>query len=184
MEKKLLRKKHIFMRNQLPYKLVCDLSDEITEKFIESDLYKQSKELFIYVGVKNEVNTLTIIEHALKDDRKVAVPKTYNRGIMKFFYIDSLEELVLGNFGLLEPTNILTEAISNQQSLFLVPGIVFDKAKNRIGYGAGFYDNYLRNHLYHKSIALAYESQIEEEIPATSNDVAMNLIITEKNIYK
>ncbi|PKM96009.1 MAG: 5-formyltetrahydrofolate cyclo-ligase [Firmicutes bacterium HGW-Firmicutes-1] len=183
MDKNLLRKKCLFQRNQLSLKTVSTLSYQIMSKFIQTDLYKNSDELFSYVGIKNEVDTLGMIEKALAEGKRIAVPKTFHKGIMKFYYICSLEELVLGKFDLLEPRNIIEEAKPNQCSIFIVPGIAFDRSKNRLGYGAGFYDRYLQNNQYHKSIALAYESQIVDEIPTHSYDVPMDLIITDKNIY-
>lgn len=183
MDKLIIRKKHIYLRNQLSIKTVSILSNKIMTQLIESDLYKQCDEIFIYVGVKNEVDTCGIITKAFEDGKKIAVPKTIQKGIMKFYYIYSLAELVLGNFGLLEPKNITEEAKSNDKTIFLVPGVVFDQSKNRIGYGAGFYDNYLNNNPYYKVIALAYESQIIEEVPVCSYDVKMDFIISENRIY-
>ena len=76
--------------------------------------------------------------------------------------------------------------------LAIVPGIAFDEQCNRLGYGKGFYDklfnklakrlNSQRSAVSGRIIALAYEEQIVESIPADSHDIKMDKIITDKRI--
>jgi len=68
--------------------------------------------------------------------------------------------------------------------LVIVPGVVFDKNLNRIGFGKGYYDKILnRLKPSAKKVALAHDFQVLEDIPAEEHDVKMDMIITEKNIY-
>lgn len=183
MDKDLLRKKYLFQRQQNSLKSVSLMSETIINKIIESAFYKNAKTIFTYVSVKNEVDTFLLILKAFEDNKKIAVPKTYNNGIMKFYYIQSIEDLKVSRFGLLEPINTDDEAIPEETTLFLVPGVVFDYSGNRIGYGAGYYDKYLNKLSYVTKIGLAFDNQVLEDIPSDEYDVKMNLIITEQLEY-
>ena len=70
----------------------------------------------------------------------------------------------------------------NNNTIILVPGIVFDKNKNRIGYGGGYYDRYLQkyNDIVMKTIGLAYSLQIIDKIPAQKYDIPLDLIVTDE----
>ena len=69
----------------------------------------------------------------------------------------------------------------------IVPLLVFDKYKNRLGYGKGFYDRYLQKYLkkYKKiiTIGIAFSFQKYHILPAANNDVKLNYILTEKGIF-
>ena len=64
----------------------------------------------------------------------------------------------------------------------IIPGICFDKSKNRIGYGKGYYDKYLSNTNI-KKIGLCYEEQITKEIKSDKTDIRLDYLITEIKIY-
>ncbi len=61
-----------------------------------------------------------------------------------------------------------------------MPGTVFDKEGNRIGYGGGFYDRFLASHPYIIKTALAYEAVITDKLPIGEHDIAVNYIVTEE----
>jgi len=128
---------------------------------------------------------------------------------MNFYEIHNTNEFIKSKFGILEPMNkekyrykgteeiINSISISSYQNsqeneheinrklkLMLLPGLAFDPFGNRIGYGAGYYDNYLRKHLKDNflQIALAYDFQILERINATDQDMRADMIITPSKI--
>ena len=104
---------------------------------------------------------------------------------MQFYYIDSLKDLRAGTLGILEPTNT-DLAIPKEGDLFIIPGLAFDKNKNRIGYGRGYYDKYFKEykHVNFIKIALAFDYQIIREIPVDEHDVKLDRIISpKKTIY-
>lgn len=183
MDKVYLRKKYLFQRQQLSLKAVSSISERIYNKVFNTKWYKDAKSLFTYVSVKNEVDTIFLIIKALDDHRKVAVPKTYKNGIMKFYTIQSLEDLKTSKFGLLEPIHTDNEAVPDETTLMLVPGVVFDYSCNRIGYGAGYYDRYLKRFPNAKTIGLAFDIQMIESIPCNGHDIPMDIILTESNQY-
>lgn len=183
MEKIILRKKYSGLRQQIPLKDVAINSEFINQKLLNSQAYQKAKSIFTYIGVKNEVGTFQLIESAIQAEKIVAVPKTFPNGIMKFYTIKSIEGLSLSKFGLLEPNEMAHEIIPDQDTLMIVPGVVFDISGNRIGFGAGYYDRYLHNNLYGKAIALAFSNQVIEEVPSELWDIKMSAIITENAVY-
>ena len=71
----------------------------------------------------------------------------------------------------------------NDIDLVIVPGVCFDKEKNRIGFGKGYYDRFLQNANIN-TIGICFEEQIvENRIPITEYDVKIKKIITDKKIY-
>lgn len=183
MDKKMIRKKYLNSREEMSLYEIELFNKKIFSNLISNHHYQKSNSIFTYVSIGNEVDTRRMIDQALKDGKKVAVPKIFGKGKMKFYYIQSLKELAKAKFDLLEPIHLDTEATSNGNSIFIVPGVAFDLSKNRIGYGGGYYDRYLSKASYEKTIALAYERQLVDLIPSDLNDIKMNLIITEKKIY-
>ena len=153
-------------------------SNIITDTLIESDLFQTCNSLFAYLDVRNEVHTRPLIDFCFKTGKPVFVPVT-QKYEMFFSEIHSFSELEDSLYGIPSPKNpILTEP--DPGSLFVVPGLGFDKCGNRIGYGAGFYDKYLccrsRLHL----VGFCFESQLEDELPADKNDIRMDSVLTEK----
>ena len=105
---------------------------------------------------------------------------------MEFYPVSSMNSLSEGAFGILEPSAKDVSASENAagKSLMLLPGVAFDKAGNRIGYGRGYYDRYLAGCPGISKIALAFEFQITDRIPAEHTDIKADLIITEKGVLQ
>lgn len=156
----------------------------ILDKLCESNLYKSSKNIFVYVSFRDEINTIKLIERALLESKNVYVPKVYNKiKTMKAIFIDSLDNLERNKMGILEPKDDTLVIDKNNIDLIIVPGAVFDKSFNRIGYGGGYYDKYLEEiRKKDNKIALAYDFQIIDEIESERHDIKMDYIITEKRI--
>lgn len=162
-----------------------NLKDNIIfEKLYNLDLYKNSNNIFVYVNYKDEINTKRFINRAIKDGKRIYVPKIYrSTRTMKAIFINSLDNLEGNSMGILEPKDDTLVIDKNNIDLIIVPGAVFDKSFNRIGYGGGYYDRYLDGiKEKNNKVALAYDFQIIEQIEAESHDIKMDYIITEKRI--
>ncbi len=172
MNKQILRNKYLKIRKNINNKK--ELDDKIFNKVITLKEYKESNLVLTYASLKDEVDTFKIIEYSLKNGKKVAAPKC-EEDIIKFYYISSLNDLSKGKFNILEPiTNNLVTDFEN--SICIVPGVAFDKKNNRIGYGKGFYDKFLKNYNGTK-VGLTYRKCICEEIDNESTDIKMDRII-------
>ena len=143
MDKSILRDKFIKIRNNIKNKQ--EKSDIIIKKIVETEFYKKANVIAVYVSLYCEVDTTKLITKALKDQKTVVVPKIKDRYNMEFYKIESEEELnAINQFGINEPLGEESSMIDKEQiDVMIIPGICFDKSKNRVGFGKGYYDKYL-----------------------------------------
>ena len=159
----------------------------ITDRYLELDSYKEAEIIFVYSSMEKEIPTQRIINTAIKDGKKVALPKVIT-GVkagakMDFVFINKDTEYKTGVYGILEPVSdefINVNDIKDKIEM-LIPGLCFDLRGRRIGYGGGYYDRYLTKYPEDKFhiTALAYEYQMFESLPFAENDKSVNLIVTE-----
>ena len=178
MVKNELRTRYKKIRNEILNKEIK--SNVITDKILDLDEYKSSNVICIYVSFSSEVITYNLIKKSLELGKTVAVPKIGNSNIMDFFIINSLDEFdSVNSLGIKEPKNN-KKIDKNDIDLIIVPGICFDRNKNRVGFGKGYYDKYLCN-LPDKTIKLGicFNEQIleNEYIPCNKFDIKMDMII-------
>lgn len=185
-EKKILRKEILAKRDNIDIVEKGKMDKKISDKFYENKYYRDAKNIFIYISYDSEINTKEIINKALKDYKKIYVPRTeFKTRLMDAVEIVSLDNLIESEYGILEPSVEEPHINPNELDLIVVPGVAFDRNGGRIGYGAGFYDRYFKkinkdNMKKIAKIALAYDFQILDNIPMNEQDVPVNYIITEK----
>ena len=165
---------------------VADYSARVTEVFCAQDFYRRAKALYAYLTFNEELRTDGLIRRAWADGKRVAVPRVLSKGVMEFYYIDSFEGFVTSAFGVPEPPEDPERLADEPEVLLLMPGLAFDRAHNRVGYGGGFYDRYLeRLHGSGARVfkpALAYEFQIVDSIPANDFDIKVDAVLTAEEI--
>lgn len=182
MEKTEIRKKVRQARDQLTKAKRQEKSDVICEKLINSEAFKQAKCIYTYRDFGSEVCVRTLIDACFEQNKRIAVPKVFGKEL-RFFYISSYADLTCGYAGIPEPIGGLPKA-NETDALVIVPGIAFDRQRNRCGYGGGFYDRYLAVHKKHQTIALAFELQMVKCVPTDAFDISVQRIITEMKIYQ
>lgn len=183
MTKKKFRQFAIKKRNSLSPEERISFSHQIFQHLITSELYQQSKTIFMYLSFQSEVDTFELLSHALQDNKKVYAPITLPKE--KILLCGRVEnpskDLKKDFYGVLSPIpkedNI---ASPTDIDLVIVPGVAFDISGNRMGYGGGYYDRFLQI-LPEKTkiIAIAFEEQIYPSIPKDMHDIKMKHIITE-----
>ena len=140
--------------------------------------------VFAYVSQGHEVATRGLIEQLLVMGKHVCVPKfdEPTRQYVASELRDFDKELVKGKFGILEPGSEAVRRVDPRKlDALLVPGLAFDEMGNRLGRGHGFFDRILQKTTGAK-LALAYDFQLVEEVPAEEHDVRMDFIITETRV--
>lgn len=178
--KKVIRKYILEKRNLLSQKEWKEKSQLICSRVVTHPFFLNADEIYCYLDYKNEVGTREIIERAWALGKKVAAPKIIGDE-MFFFYIDNFQDLEDGYCHIQEPN---TNCPANGKNvLVIMPGAVFDKTRNRVGYGKGFYDRYLEKNPTFHTLALAFMLQLVENIPADIYDKKPEIIITEDKIY-
>lgn len=166
--------------NMLPEKKAqCDI--QLAEKFLSEKEYIKSDILFAFVSKDIEVDTTAIIERALKEGKKVAVPRCITEStLMDFYYINSFDDLVKGAYNIMEPdTEKCVKVTDFTQGVCMVPGLVFDRSGFRLGFGKGYYDRFLAD-FKGVTIGVCYSRCIENELPRGYYDKPVDLVVTEK----
>lgn len=138
--------------------------------------YYLSDVLIAFVSYGSEIDTSEIIEDAWKSGKKVYVPKICGED-MHFYRINNWQELQFGYKGIREPDDkaeeFIYEEAQSESTLMLMPGVAFDRERNRIGYGKGFYDKFLadKKALQLRTIAVGYQCQLFSKLPADEKDI-------------
>ena len=183
--KKLIRERMHKQRNSLSFEEVREKSKKIKDTLFSLSYIKESNKIMTYVSFKNEVSTIDIINELLKMGKEIIVPicdtKDYTLIPSRIL---SMDELSVSYFGIMEPKEPFIRPVDPKDiDVILVPGLAFDRNRNRLGHGKGFYDRFLRSVKDDAiKIALAYDFQILDSIPAEDWDIPMDLIITNKGI--
>ena len=156
------------------------IDQTLTERLLHHPFYQEAKNIATYLSFPHEFQTQELIEQALKDGKKVLVPKTYPKGRMDFVVYDP-QQLVKTSFGLLEPQGDLEVVDASQIDLIHVPGLAFTMEGYRIGYGGGYYDRYLEQFTGH-TLSTIYPCQIQDFIPENHDIPVQEVLIDEGNI--
>lgn len=154
---------------------IAQRSDELCRKFTQSDAYRRCTTLYGYLPYNQEVRTVPLLEQALADGKRVAVPKVYGEE-MKFIYLTDLSQVSKGYAGIPEPIADGPVA-EDPTALVLMPGLAFDRQGHRIGYGGGFYDKFLSREPNHPTTALCYEFQLVEHLETEAFDIPVDQVI-------
>ena len=175
MDKTTLRKQIREQKRAMTAEQIASASQKLKELFLASEPYRQAKTIYGYLPYNQEVRTTSILEHALADGKRVAVPKIYGDE-MKFIYLTDLSKVEKGYSGIPEPIEDGPVG-DDPTALVLMPGLAFDRAGHRIGYGGGFYDKFLAAEPNHPTMALCYAFQMVEDIPTDAYDVPVDLVL-------
>lgn len=167
-------------RNELNKGIKSDWDIEILKKLLQNEFYKKADVIFTYISFGGEVDTIKFIEKALSDGKTICVPRVISKKEgMEAYEISSLNDLEKGFYGILEPKGESKFISPLHIDLIVMPGVAFDKANGRIGYGGGFYDRFLKRVTAETiKIALAYTFQIFDSIPTEEFDEKADFIIT------
>lgn len=169
--RKMIREK----KRQLTQEQITEYGYRLAEKFFATGAYENADTLYGYLPYNQEVRTVPILERALRDGKRVAVPKVYGEE-MRFIYLEDLSTVAPGYAGIPEP--IADEPVAcDQTALVLMPGLAFDREGHRIGYGGGFYDRFLASEPHHPTVALCYDFQVFDHLETEIFDKPVDLVI-------
>lgn len=152
----------------------------MTERILGHQFFYRSQIFLGFVSYGSEIDTHELIEEAIRLGKRVYVPKVTSSSEnpeMKFYKLTALSELNPGFRGIPEPTGDSEEYVYREseawQTFLLMPGAAFDGFRNRLGYGKGFYDNFLADKaaLQLRTIAVGFQCQMAEEIPVREGDI-------------
>lgn len=181
-KKEQIRKQALAKRSGISENTRREYSRKIAEQLIRHPLFLWAEAIYCYVSYGTEVLTNEIFSAAWQYEKKTAVPKVQGAHDMEFYFIRSMEELAPGCWNILEPVGKPETLAEGKKVLVILPGAAFDKCGNRIGYGKGYYDTYLKKHPEYRRIGLTFSVQCVDAIPADSHDVPVEFVVTERGI--
>lgn len=182
-EKRKIRKQILKRRNELSTEERKRAGILMTERILGHQWYYGSEILLPFASYGSEIDTGEIIQEALRHGKRVYLPRVmeketeHKEPYMEFFRVYNMEELISGYRGIPEPSaeserfNYCREEATNV--LMLMPGVAFDRYRNRIGYGKGFYDRYLQDKegLQLRTIGVGFQCQLVEKLPCDERDI-------------
>jgi len=189
-QKKELRKEAKSYRKSLSEDDRLDKSNAIISNLKALKEFQKAEVILIYASLPDEVETLSLIRELTKDGKKLVYCPVIQGDEMEFYKILSLDDLKEGNFHVLEPAPLEEIRMELQKDVaycMLMPGLMFDKKGNRLGYGKGYYDKYLASvpkGVNLTTIVLSYEAMVRDEIPTEETDQKAYYVITEEYIYR
>jgi 5-formyltetrahydrofolate cyclo-ligase len=155
----------------------------IQARVLQFPPYLLRRSVALYNPIQNEVETGAIRDHALVTGKNVFFPRFGPEDSLELIKIGSATEFSSGRFGILEPTGEGRLAGRDQEKLLVfVPGVAFDSRGNRLGRGKGWYDRLIKELGEATLVALAYDFQIVDEVPAEEWDQRVHYVITERNV--
>lgn len=175
MDKKELRQKVRQKKRAMTDEEIQMKSDLLEEKFLNSEAYRNAKAIYGYLPYNQEVRTVSMLQRALDDGKRVAVPKVYGDE-MRFIWMTDLSQVAKGYAGIPEPVADAPVA-DDSHALVLMPGLAFDREGHRIGYGGGFYDKFLTEEPEHPTLALCYDFQVFQEVKTEEFDIPVDSVI-------
>lgn len=175
MDKKELRRQIREQKQAMSEDDIRRRSARLAELFVASPLYQQAKTVYGYLPYNQEVRTVPILEQAIRDGKRVAVPKVYG-DTMRFIYMEDLSQVAVSSFGIPEP--VTDEPVAEDKTaLVLMPGVAFTRQGDRIGYGGGFYDRFLAEEPDHPTLALCYDFQMVKSLPTEEYDIPVDCVL-------
>lgn len=162
------------------------LSQRIQERCLTIPEWEQAKTVHVYVSaVDNEVHTEKLIDDLLHRYGYAVVPLCCTEGIgLHNIRIESRDELVTGQYGLLEPVYDQERIVSPEElELVVAPLVGFDRNGGRLGLGGGYYDSLLA-HIRCPAVGIAYAMQEVKHVPCEGHDIGLDVIVTEHEIIR
>ncbi|MBR4864958.1 MAG: 5-formyltetrahydrofolate cyclo-ligase [Oscillospiraceae bacterium] len=175
MDKAALRKQIREQKRAMTEAQIVAASQRLGELFAACPAYQAAKTIYGYLPYNQEVRTVPMLERALQEGKRVAVPKVYGEE-MKFIYITDLSAVEKGYAGIPEP--VADEPVADDPTaLVLMPGLAFDPEGHRIGYGGGFYDRFLAEEPNHPTVALCYDFQVLPKLETEEFDIPVDCVL-------
>ena len=179
--KSTLRKKYFNLRKKKYYEIDKEFFFPLLS-FIKSNFKKENLKLALYYPTSFEINVLKLLENQYMNNANILLPVIEKNNRMNFFSWKKNHVLLVNKFGILEPQKTKIKI----PNLILLPILAFDRNKFRLGYGKGFYDQFLNKYLKISNIltvGVAFSFQKHHKLPVNNNDVKLDYILTEKGFH-
>lgn len=181
LDKKTLRKQIISLRSEMPPGIRKQAEDAVYQQLFSSPYFHEAKVICSFVSFREEIEMTPINQTILDQGKTLLLPYITPEKTMVFLQVNDLNGLKINHYGILEPDPLVHPLFDlHKLDLVLTPGVAFDEAGYRVGYGAGFYDRFFTK--INKAIpriGIAYELQVVAIVPKDDYDQSLSHLITE-----
>ena len=180
-----LRKKFFALRQKKYFNISNKKLLKLINFIKKKNKFKKNIFIALYYPSNYEFDIFKIISSFKNSKPIFLLPKILDNNSMEFVEWNNRDVLAVNKFGIPEP---LDNKKSYLPDIVLVPLLAFDFRKNRLGYGKGFYDRYLRkvtkSNKKIETIGIAFSFQEYKKVPTSNFDFKLNNIFTEKGFLK
>lgn len=173
-KKKHLRQRMLAERRRLQKPLKTRYDDLICKQVYEDITRQKSMVVHCYLPFEEEINIRPLIQKLLDENKRVICPKTLPKGQLSHHELLALDQIEEGLFSTFHPKT--ERSYEGEIDYIIVPGLAFDEKGNRIGYGGGYYDRFLKKQGKSHKVGLAYPFQIIDNLPIESFDVVLDAV--------
>lgn len=183
-----LRSQFLARRNALAHVDRAVMSRKIIQLLVAQSIFSDHKIFFIYCSYLSEVETPSLLSYCLEQGKTVCVPLVVpeQSQLLAVPITDPSSELFPGYKGIPEPSSLvqMKNMKPEEIDIAIIPGAVFDRSGNRLGYGGGYYDRFLAQQAPQAyRIGLSYSLQLTKVIPTRSHDIPMDMLVTEQGVF-
>lgn len=180
--KRVLRQKYKALRAELSADAKKSLDEKICAATVALASFRFADTILMYAPTESEIDVMPIAHYALECGKRVAFPRcNTEKHTMDFKYVDSLDELTVGEYSIREPSEDSESVTDFSHSICIVPGLIFDRAGYRVGYGKGYYDRFFSNYRETK-LGLVYSDFILDCVPRGRYDRRVDILVCEKGV--
>jgi 5,10-methenyltetrahydrofolate synthetase len=180
-EKIELRKSVLAARENLSPQARRRALERILPRLLDLPGYRSAHRVAAYMSFGSEIDTRPFVDAVLAEQKILVLPRVDRATrALDLHEVADLAALTDGQFGIREPAAGCPRAEAASLDFILVPGVAFDRRGQRIGHGAGYYDRLLARRGAHTvCVAIAFDCQVVERIPAEPHDQPIDRLITE-----
>ncbi len=184
--KKSLRAQLLAARDAMLPEVRQAAGQAITTRLCQMPQYREAGTVLTYMSFGTELDTHAFFDRALCEGKVVALPRIDKpTKSLTLHRVDGHADLVDGVWGIREPRADAPVMSIDDIDVVLMPGLAFDRAGNRLGYGAGFYDRLLAQTMDKPlRVAAAFDVQLIDTVPADAHDKTCHWIVTEKQVIQ
>lgn len=186
-DKREIRRRIRGIRRKMEEEWWREKSRSVCENIQETEAYREAKIVYVYLAVRGEVLLDELIRDALCAGKCVLAPRVKGKEMI-FCPLRNLDQVQIGPMGIREPSGQGESGEDESRNpeenvLFLMPGIAFDRKGNRVGQGGGYYDRFLERNFIRNKIGVAFSFQIYEKVPAEERDIPVDAVVTEEGVW-
>ena len=182
-EKQQMRRTIRTLEKELPAAYKRESNAAIARHLLAMPEYQEAGTVFCFVGTSREIDTTAILSDALAAGKRLCVPLCVGDGLMDLHQITSLDQLVPGAYGILEPPADTPLVDTDAVDFAVLPCLSCSHGGHRLGQGGGFYDRFL-SHYRGGAILLCRDRLIREDVPVEPHDCPVPWVLTERGLWE